>query len=50
MAEWLKHYRAIGRAYGYTPAQITEYSLHLKYVAAWAKAIKWPKKKAEAAK
>ena len=44
LAEWLKHYRAIGKVNGYTPAQITEYGAHLKYVAAWAKTIKWPKK------
>ena len=44
LVEWLKHYRAIGKVNGYTPAQITEYGAHLKYVAAWAKTIKWPKK------
>ncbi len=44
IADWLEHYRAIGKANNYTPAQIAEYGLHLKYVVAWAKTIKWPKK------
>ena len=37
MAEWQKHYKAIGRANGYTPAQIKEYGAHITYAAWWAK-------------
>ena len=32
---WLEHYKAIGRANGYTADQIAEYGLILKLVASW---------------
>jgi len=43
LAEWQKHYKAIGRANGYTPAQIREYGAHITYIAWWAKHL--PKEK-----
>jgi hypothetical protein len=44
--DWLKRYRAIGRAEGYTKEQIAEYGLHLAYLAALAKKLQAAAKKA----
>ena len=38
VTEWLKRYKAIGRANGYTPEEIAEYGLHIKYAAKWLEA------------
>jgi len=43
LSEWQKHYKAIGRANGYTPQQIKEYGAHITYLAWWAKHL--PKEK-----
>ena len=32
LAEWLKHYKAIGKAEGYSESQIEEYGLHLNHI------------------
>jgi hypothetical protein len=37
--EWLKHYKAIGRAEKYTDAQIAEYGILLQAVKAWIIAV-----------
>lgn len=40
IAEWMEKFEAIGTKQGYTPAQIQEYGLHLRHIAALV-AIPW---------
>ena len=39
IAEWKKHYKAIGRKEGYTPAQIKEYGTYITLLSATAKRL-----------
>ena len=36
---WREHYKAVGRAEGYTDEQVSEYARHIEYAAAWAAAL-----------
>ena len=36
---WREHYKAVGRAEGYTDEQVSEYARHIEYAAAWVAAL-----------